>query len=77
MTLTEIYPILKQLSTQDKNNLINFLESELNQENHSKLETNKTKNCYDLALEMQVISVTNHLPPDLSINPDYFEGFAQ
>lgn len=77
MTLTEIYPILKQLSTQDKNNLINFLESELNKENQSKLEANKTKNCYDLALEMEVISVINDLPPDLSINPDYFEGFAQ
>lgn len=77
MNLTEIYSILKQLSTQDKNNLINFLESELNQENERKLETNKIKNGYDLALEIEVISVTNDLPPDLSINSDYFEGFAQ
>lgn len=77
MILTEIYPILKQLSTQDKNNLINFLESELNQENERKLETNKTKNCYDLALEIEVISVTNDLPSDLSINSNYFEEFAQ
>ncbi|WP_373480204.1 hypothetical protein [Geminocystis sp.] len=38
---------------------------------------NKTKTCYDLALESGVIGIAKDLPSDLSTNQDYFQGFGQ
>ncbi len=44
-------------------------------ENHLKQFYPK-QSCYDLAMELEVIGVAENLPPDLSTNPEYFEGFG-
>jgi hypothetical protein len=40
-------------------------------------ELSQPQNCYDLALQLGVIGIAEDLPPDLSTNHDYFEGFGQ
>jgi len=40
-------------------------------------ELNQPQTCYDLALELGVIGRAENLPPDLSTNPNYLEGFGQ
>ena len=40
-------------------------------------ELSQAQNCYDLALQLGVIGIAEDLPPDLSTNKDYFEGFGQ
>ncbi|WP_107669080.1 hypothetical protein [Cyanothece sp. BG0011] len=45
-------------------------------EKHLK-ELSKPQNCYDLAIQLGVIGVAEELPPDLSTNSDYLQGFGQ
>jgi hypothetical protein len=33
--------------------------------------------CYDIAKRIGFIGGSDNLPPDLSTNPDYFEGFGR
>ena len=34
------------------------------------------ENCYELALRLGLLGSVKGLPPDLSTNPDYMEGFG-
>ena len=58
---------------------INQTEQELITEAITKhlQELNQSENCYDLALQLGVIGRAENLPPDLSTNPNYLEGFGQ
>ena len=58
---------------------INQTEQELITEAITKhlQELNQSENCYDLALQLGVIGRAETLPPDLSTNPNYLEGFGQ
>ncbi|MEW6237674.1 MAG: antitoxin family protein [Candidatus Omnitrophota bacterium] len=47
------------------------------EESQETLSENQSENCYDIAMRNGIIGMIEDAPPDLSVNPKYFEGFGR
>ncbi|MEB3311427.1 MAG: hypothetical protein VKJ02_14465 [Snowella sp.] len=77
-TILENLKVLSPLQQQELLDFSEFLKhkSASHTSLSEKQNSDQPQNCYDLALELGVIGVAENLPPDLSTNPAYFEGFG-